>query len=110
MNQHYSADTGYSISFFGQRVKTYIASGFFGLTTGFGLNLFCFIIIFITIGSLSWKYSINEPVLISLATLFMVWLFEWGLGLISISGNVTLTFWIGLITVALLIKEGLKLV
>jgi hypothetical protein len=78
-----SEDTDYSILFFGNRVKTYIASGFFGLTQGFGLNLFSFIIIFITIGTLSWKYSIDNPLIISGALLFMVWLFEFGLGLIT---------------------------
>jgi hypothetical protein len=41
--------------------------------------------------------------------LFLVWLFELVLGLITING-VTMTFWIALIVVGLAIKEVLKLI
>jgi hypothetical protein len=105
-----SSDTQYSVSFLAQRISTYIDSGFFGLQKGAGLNLFCFIIILITIGSLSWKFSINEPTLIAVMTTVMVWFFEIGLGLITGMGNIPLTVWVGIPTVILIFKEGLKLI
>jgi len=101
-----SADTDYSLLHFGTRLKTYIGSGMFGLTTGFGLNLFILIIILITTGIASYKYGISSPRLISWIALILVAIFELGLGLIQMgSGKIPLTAWAGLVVLAIEIKE-----
>jgi hypothetical protein len=99
-------DSEYSIAFFGNRLKTYITSGMFGLTTGFGLNIVCFVIILFTTGILSYKFGLNNPLIIAVIATSLVAVLELGLGLIDVGGKVPLTAWALIVVVGLVIKEG----
>lgn len=100
------ADTGYSILNFRDRLLTYIDSGLFGITRGFTLNIICFVIIFFTIGLISYKYSIDNPIMIVGMLTLLIAIFEWGLGLIHVDGRIGLTFWSLAVLAALAIKEA----
>jgi len=102
-----TGDTDYSLLHFSEDLKTYIASGMFGLTTGFALNLICFVIILITTGVLSYKYSINNPFIISVIAAVLVAVLELGLGLIQMGeGKIPLTLWAALVVIGVGIKEA----
>jgi hypothetical protein len=100
--------SGYSILFLINRLKTYISSGMFGLKTGFGLNMVCFFIILITTGIVSYKYGFNNSIGVALMATIMTAILEIGFGLIDMGNNLPLTVWAVLITVGIIIREGLK--
>lgn len=91
--------------------KSYVSSGFFGLT-GIGLNLIIFVLIFGTTGILTYKFGLYSPAAISFIIFILVFIFDIGFGLIyypTIFGNKAqhiATVIMGLITLALGIKEG----
>lgn len=93
-------------------LKSYIASGFFGLTP-IGLNIIIFVIIFVTTGVVAYKFGLTAPVAISLVMFILVLLFDVVLGLIFYDSTIFFnriphiaTVLIGVITLGLAIKEG----
>jgi hypothetical protein len=102
-----NSETDYSIAFLGTRFKTYITSGIFGLKTGFGLNLLCFIIVLVATGLVSYKFGLDNPTLVATIAVLLFGFFEFGLGLIDMGGGIPLTIWATLVLVGLFIKEGL---
>lgn len=70
-----------SLKGFFTRLKTYIDGGIFGITS-FGFAVIVFLMVFFTIGILSYKFGLNSPDAIMWITLFAVGLFDIGFGLI----------------------------
>jgi len=106
---NYEEGTDWSIWTFFKDLSTYADDGIFGLNQA-SLNFIIFLIIFITVGMVSYKFSISSPATISGITFAMVFLFDFGLGMIDIGIGVEhfATIFIGLITVALIISEGTR--
>lgn len=100
--------SGYGLLNFGNRLRTYIGSGLFGLKTGFALNLICFIIVVLTTGIISYKYGFDNPIIIGVIAVSLIAFLELGLGLIETGFYIPLTAWgiIGL--VLLLFREGFR--
>ena len=73
------------------------------------MNLICLIIVLITTGIISYKYGMDNAVVISVIATILVGILELGVGLITMgTGNTYLTAWAALVTVALAIRELLR--
>jgi len=96
----------YSITTFITDFKSYVASGMFGLDD-FGLNLIIFLILFTTVGILSYKYGINSPMMVTTLVFVVVFFFDAVTGLIpNINGVPYIpTFIAGLIWVLAILNE-----
>ncbi len=111
----YNTDkTQWSISTFFTDLDTYLDSGFFGIDD-FGRYLIIFIIIFFTIGIMSYKFGFTSPLNISVTTFLIVFFFDVVIGIIPtlsvFGGNEVehlLTFVTGLIMVMLVMREFQK--
>jgi uncharacterized membrane protein len=71
-----TAGTEYSIANFGTDLTNYLTTGIFGLQKGIGLNLIIFMIIFLTVGIVSWKFGIHNPSIIAGMVCVMTMLFD----------------------------------
>ena len=105
-----SADgTAWSITNLFTDITTYAGEGIFGLDQD-ALNLIIFLIIFLVVGISSYKFGITSSSIVSGMVFILVALFDWGLGMIDIGvvGSVEHfpTIFIGLITIAMIIKEA----
>ena len=111
----YNTDkTQWSISTFFTDLDTYLDSGFFGIDD-FGRYLIIFIVIFFTIGIMSYKFGFTSPINISVMTFLIVFFFDVVIELIPtlsvFGGNEVehlLTFVTGLIMVMLVMREFQK--
>ena len=113
-NVYNTDNTQWSIKVFFTDTKNYFNSGFFGIDN-FGRYLLIFIVIFFTIGIMSYKYGLTSPLTISLATFLIIFFFDVVVNIIpavvNISGNEVpylLTFLSRLIFVIMVIKEVSK--
>ena len=102
-------DTGYtqwSINNFFTDLKTYIDSGLFGLDN-FGRYLIIFIIIFTTVGIMSYKFGLSSPLVVSASTFFVIFLFDVVLDMIPTIRGVDnlLTFISGIVLVIIIFRE-----
>lgn len=104
--------TGWSIDNFNTDFKSYISSGFFGLTP-VGLNIIIFLIIFVTTGIIGYKFGLTSPAIISGILFVMVLIFDVILGLIYYDSSIFInkvphiaTVIMGIITFGLVIKES----
>ncbi|MHA1869245.1 MAG: hypothetical protein ACTSXD_14485, partial [Candidatus Heimdallarchaeaceae archaeon] len=79
----YTKGTDWSIWAFFKDLKNYSDDGIFGLNQA-SLNFILFLIIFITVGMTSYKFSIQSPSAILGLIFAMVFLFDVALGLINI--------------------------
>lgn len=70
-----------SIKSFFQRLSAYIDDGVFGLDS-FGLSVILFLIIFLTVGLLSFKFGLNSPEAIAIIAFFIIVLFDVGFGIV----------------------------
>lgn len=113
----YEEGTGWSISNFFKDLKNYTSptyhpetdsyTGIFGLNTN-SLNLIVFIIIFLITGLTSYKFSLTSPTVVIGMIFALVFLFDVGLGMISIPAGAIKhfpTIFMLLITVASAIWE-----
>lgn len=99
--------TDWSINNFNNDLKSYIKTGFFGLTP-IGLNIIIFVVILLTVGIVSWKFGVSSPLVISLILFFLVLIFDIFLKLITYPsgfGQGLATITVGSVTLALAIKE-----
>jgi len=111
----YNTDkTQWSISTFFDDFTAYMDSGFFGIDD-FGRYLIIFIVIFFTIGIMSYKFGFTSPINISVMTFLIVFFFDVVIELIPtlsvFGGNEVehlLTFVTGLIMVMLVMREFQK--
>lgn len=105
----YGTGTGWSIWNFFKDLSTYANQGIFGLTQN-ALNFIIFMFIFVVVGIMSWKFGINSPAAVSGMVLGLVFLFDVGLNLLNVQifGGIDHfpTIFVGLVTVALIIKEA----
>ncbi len=104
-----TTDEGFSIKTFFDDLTTYLTSGLFGLTS-FGLNIIIFLIIMITTGILSMKFSIANPAGLSIMVFAMVLFFDVGLGLITNPVDAITNFptiFVGVIFLGFLLKEAI---
>jgi hypothetical protein len=105
-----SAYSGYSILTFFTDFKLYMTSGMFGLDA-FGLNLIIFLCLFISIGLMSYKYSMTSPLAISLMAFLCIFFFDVVLGLLTSPPRMiphVYTWLIGLVTSVFVIKEVIQ--
>ncbi len=70
-----------SLKGFFDRLSTYLDDGMFGVSN-FGVAIIIFLIMFTTIGILSFKFGLNSPEAIMLIAFFVVALFDIGFGLV----------------------------
>ncbi|MCD6300577.1 MAG: hypothetical protein J7L82_00720 [Staphylothermus sp.] len=103
--------TGWSISTFFTDLTLYINSDIFGLDD-FGRSLIIFFILFLTIGTLTYKYGVSSPVFLASIIFGVVFFFDVGINLIPDialpNGNVIpniLTFIAGLILTIVIFRE-----
>jgi len=78
---HNTQYDSYSLKTFFTDLDSYIDSGIFGLDN-FGRNLIVFIILFLTIGILSYKYGVSAPLGLSAIIFLVVFFFDVTTGLI----------------------------
>lgn len=103
-----TAYEGWSISTFFTDLNTYLGLGIFGLDT-FGKYLIIFLILFLTIGIMSYKYGINSPASVSLMIFCVIFFFDVAVGLLpqKIGGIPNLpTFLAGAIAILFFWKEA----
>jgi len=101
------AGSQWSITNFATDLRTYATSGMFGITP-FALNILVFLIIFITVGLMSYQFGLTSPAAISVLVFALVAAFDVGLGMIDNPiGAVPYfpTIFFGLIMFGLLFKE-----
>jgi len=98
--------TGYSIKNFFTDFNDYLEDGMFGLDS-FGLNLIVYIILFLTLGIMSYRYGITSPIALSLSLFGVVYFFDRVVNLVpSIMGMENfLTFVAALILILSLFLE-----
>ncbi len=108
-------NTQWSISTFFTDLTLYLDSGFFGIDD-FGRYLIIFIIIFFTVGIMSFKFGFTSPMTISVMTFLIVFFFDVVVGIIPqlslFSGTQVpylLTFLTGLIAVMAILREATRL-
>ncbi len=104
-------NTQWSIDTFFKDFNTYMNSGFFGIDD-FGRYLIIFIVIFFSVGIMSYKFGFTDPVYISVMTFLIVFFFEVVVKIIPplavISGtevNYLLTYLTGLIATIVVLRE-----
>ncbi len=107
-------DTQWSISTFFTDLKIYLDSGFFGIDD-FGRYLIIFVIIFFTVGIMSFKFGFTSPMTISVMTFLIVFFFDVVVGIIPslslFSGTEVpylLTFLTGLIATIAVLREATR--
>ena len=107
--------TQWSISTFFTDLTLYLDSGFFGIDD-FGRYLIIFIIIFFTVGIMSFKFGFTSPMTISVMTFLIVFFFDVVVGIIPplslFSGTQVpylLTFLTGLIAVMAGLREATRI-
>jgi len=106
----FNTNSEWSIKAFFEDFEDYIDSGIFGLDN-FGRNLIVFLVLFITVGILTYKYGVTSPRVAVLILFGIVYLFDVGLGFLPTPVNVIPNFftWItGLITAVIFIREGIR--
>lgn len=103
-----TANTGWSINYFISDLKSYMSAGFFGIDN-FGKTFIVFIIIFVSIGIMSYKYGINSPLVVVTIMFGIVFFFDVTVNLIpTIRGIPNLpTYIMGLLVVVMVMKEGM---
>jgi hypothetical protein len=101
-----TGNTQWSISHLFTRLNTYMAVGFFGLDD-FGRYLIVFLALFITVGVMSYKYSLTSPVAISLMTFLVIFFFDVVVNLLPTIRGIEhlLTYLTGLILTIVVLKE-----
>ncbi len=105
--------TQWSIATFFTDLDTYLDSGFFGIDD-FGRYLIIFILIFFTIGIMSYKFGFTSPLNISVMTFLIIFFFDVVVNMIpdlapfGVTIPNLLTFITGLIMVMLIVREGSK--
>jgi len=111
-NVYNTGDTQWSIYYFVSDFKSYLSVGMFGLDN-FGRNIIIFLILFITVGVMSFKYGLGNPVVISTLTFVTIFFLDFVLDLIPplylIQGhpiNHLLTFISGLILILMIFRES----
>lgn len=99
-------NTGWSIKTFFSDLDTYLDSGIFGLDN-FGRYLIIFLILFLAVGIMSYKYGATSPIAITSLTFAIVFFFDVVIRLIpAIRGiDYLLTYITGLALVATIISE-----
>ena len=103
-----SSGTGFGLTTFFSHLGEYLDTEMFGLNSN-SMVILIYIIIFIAVGIMSFKYGMTSPATISLVIFGLVFLFESHLGWIpSISGFPVLTILFALVSIGLILKEGLK--
>lgn len=105
-NTEYS---GWSVKTFFTDMNTYFDSGFFGLDD-FGRYLIVFIVLFFTIGIMSYKYSLTSPLAISITTFLVIFFFDVVTGIMpTIRGITNLpTYLAGILVALLVLKEAME--
>jgi len=101
--------TQWSIKNFFTDLKLYLNAGMFGLDA-FGRILIVFIVLFLTVGIMSYKYGITSPMAITAMIFIIVYFFDYVAELIpTINGISHLpTFIVGLILALQLVREAMK--
>jgi hypothetical protein len=99
--------TGWSIGNFFTDLSTYSGQGIFGLSQN-ALNFIIFVIIFVSVGLVSYRFGISSPGVVSGMVFALVFLFDFALGMIDIGIGIANfpTIFVGLVTVALIVKES----
>lgn len=102
----------YSILQFTNDLGTYTKAGFGGIgLNAFSLNIIIFLIIFVSTGIMSWKFGLYSPTAIVGIVFAESLLFDAVLGLVTLPANAPqgfLTFFVGMVLAALLIKEAVQ--
>lgn len=103
---NYNNGTNWSISNFFDDLSTYADQGIFGLNQN-ALNLIIFFVIFIATGIMSYKFGYTSPAVVSGIVFALVFIFDFGLGLINIGVGIDHlpTIFTGLVMVSLIIRE-----
>lgn len=98
--------TGWSVSHFFTRLNSYMTVGFFGLDN-FGRYLIIFLILVLTIGTMSYKYGLTSPIAVTTMIFLVIFFFDVVVGLIPVIRGIDnlLTYLAGLILVVLVLKE-----
>ncbi len=103
-----SSGTGFGLTTFFNHLGDYIDTEMFGLNPN-SLVILVYIIIFIVVGIMSFKYGIRSPGTISVMIFGLAFLFEFHLGWIpSVSGIPILTTLFALVSIGLIMREGLR--
>jgi hypothetical protein len=99
-------NTGWSIKNFFSDLTLYLNSGIFGLDD-FGRYLIVFLILFFTIGIMSYKYGFTSPMALSLMTFIVIFFFDFIVGLLPTINAIphVLTYISGLVLVLTIIME-----
>jgi hypothetical protein len=99
-------NTGWSVKHFFTRLQTYMGVGFFGLDN-FGRYLIVFIILFITVGVMSYKYGLTSPLAVMTMIFLVVYFFDVVVNLIPTIRGIDnlLTYIAGIILAVVVLKE-----
>ena len=113
-NVYSTEHTQWSIATFFTDLTLYIDSGVFGLDN-FGRSLIIFLILFITIGTLSYKYGVSSQIFVSAIIFGVIFFFDVAIGLIpafvttkGYSISHLYTFLAGLVLIIVIYKEVSK--
>lgn len=104
-----TANTQYSVKNFFTDLGDYLDSGLFGIDN-FGRYLLVFIILFVTVGMMSYKYGLTSPMAITTMIFSIIFFLDVVTGLIPKINNVEylLTYASGLVLVVTVLKETLQ--
>lgn len=103
-----SSGTGWGLTTFFTHLTAYLDTEMFGLNSN-SMVILIYIIIFITVGVMSFKYGIRSPAAISVMIFGLVFLFEVHLNWIpSVSGFPIVTILFAIMSIALILKEELR--
>jgi len=99
-------NTDWSIATFFSDFNSYIGVGLFGLDD-FGLNLIIFLILFISVGTISYKFGLTSPMSVSAATFAMIFFFDVVVDILPEIRGIEnlLTYVAGLILVLIIMRE-----
>lgn len=104
-----SSGTGWSIKNFFDDFTTYMDSDMFGLTD-FGRAMIAFIIIFVVVGIMGYKYGLDKPIAMAAILFTLVFLFDVGLGWLTLDSKIWVvdhfpTIATALILIGITVKE-----
>ena len=105
-NIYNTLDTQWSINQLRKDFQSYFDAGIFGLDD-FGRYLIVFLILFLSIGVLSYKYGASAPIMVAALTFGIIFFFDVTIGLIPDIRGIShlLTFISGLILILLIFRE-----
>lgn len=101
-----TVSTDWSIKHFFTKLNSYLTVGFFGLDD-FGRYLIVFIVLFVVVGVMSYKYSLTSPIAVTTMIFLVIFFFDVVVNLVPTIRGIDnlLTYLAGLILAVTILKE-----